>query len=65
MPGLLAAAGNPGGNYPDPRQAKGSTLCPVPTSNCSSVPSWVSAALLRVRGRVQAEGKEDHRGHCR
>lgn len=53
MPRLSAAAGNPGGNYPDPRLAEASALCSVPASNCSFKWSWVSPGLLRVRGTVQ------------
>ena len=65
MPRLSAATGNPGGNYPDPRLAEASTLCPVPASNCSSWWSWLSSGLLRFRATVQEGGKEDQRGHCR
>lgn len=65
MPWLSAAAGNPGGNYPDPWLAEASMLCPVPASNCSSKWSWMSPGLLRVRGMVQVEGKEDKGGIAR
>lgn len=62
LPGLAAAAGSPGGSYPDP---EASTLCPMPASNCSSEGGWCHLDCSGLGEQCRWMEKGNQTGRCR